>query len=566
MEKILTLAIVLAMVFSLGAVSVHAEQAAEPEIVLKNADLSDQLDDEKLSLNDETLTFGKEHDLKWNSGYTISGNADTGAFSITEHNGRRYAGPFKTSTDFTVIPEQSVSVIATDVDNKCTLNTGLISSKRVISSSDGYYFYVLCSNDNDNTPKVLGEGELTGISSLKDVIQYVISNNVFDFSRGTTSDGVTFTDSIWTMYQTFISILPFDLTIPVNTLSRICVYTYDDTKGTNPVQHWDANVYSDFTVTANTPFRMVIMYRSDVTGTELDDKGGMFDSPLYKSLVFYAGNYPGYNLIENIESELIKLRHIPINDNFKIINHRGYSQQYPENTLLAFKKSKERGFNFVETDVRFTSDGVAVLLHDETINRTARNADGSTISGSIKISEITYEQALTYDFGIWKGSAYTGEKIPTFEQFIKLCKNIGLSAYVELKTGTQAQIDDTIKIAIKNGMRKNVTWISYSLSLISYVKTYDATARLGLISNTITPQNVTDISGLKSIDNEVIIETDYNNVTDSIVDLCIASNIPMEVFTVDSYDALINLNSYFTGITTNWLLANDYLYKKETLS
>lgn len=525
------------------------------------------INDLKESLVDEIESLGKTFNVTWNSGYTINGNTTSGAFSISEYNGRRYAGPFKSLTDFAVIPTRNVSVIATDENGQCTLNTGWFSDKRTIEASLGKNFYILCSFDNNtDVPDVLVEGELTGIESLKDVIKYVISNNVFEFSRGTTSDGVTFTDSIWIMYQTYISILPFDLTIPVNTVSRINLYTYSDTKGTNPVQHWDSNVNSDYTITANTPFRMVVMYRSGVSGTQLADKAGMYESPLYKSLVFYAGKYAGYNLMDNIESELIKLRHITLNDSFRVVNHRGYSQQYPENTILAFKKSKERGFKSVETDVRFTSDNIAVLLHDDSINRTARNADGTSISGTVNIADITYEQALTYDFGIWKDSAYAGEKIPTFEQFITLCKSIGLHPYIELKTGTQAQINELCNIVIKHGMRKNVTWISYAITLLTYVKTADKGARIGLISNTITAQNITDANSLLTDKNEIFIATDYNNVTDSIVEICVASDIPMEVFAVDDYNSLINLNSYFTGITTNWLLANDYLYKSEMMN
>ena len=88
------------------------------------------------------------------------------------------------------------------------------------------------------------------------------------------------------------------------------------------------------------------------------------------------------------------------------INHRGYNTVAPENTLPAYELSKENGFQFVETDIAFTKDGVPVLLHDAEINRTARNADGSEPDRMIEIRKITYEEALVFDFGIWKGEAY----------------------------------------------------------------------------------------------------------------------------------------------------------------
>lgn len=48
-----------------------------------------------------------------------------------------------------------------------------------------------------------------------------------------------------------------------------------------------------------------------------------------------------------------------------LFGHRGYSDQYPENTMLAFEKAIESGFDGIETDVHKTKDGVLVLCHDE---------------------------------------------------------------------------------------------------------------------------------------------------------------------------------------------------------
>ena len=54
-----------------------------------------------------------------------------------------------------------------------------------------------------------------------------------------------------------------------------------------------------------------------------------------------------------------------------LFGHRGYSDQYPENTMLAFEKAIGNGFDGIETDVHKTKDGVLVLCHDEKINRTS---------------------------------------------------------------------------------------------------------------------------------------------------------------------------------------------------
>ena len=56
--------------------------------------------------------------------------------------------------------------------------------------------------------------------------------------------------------------------------------------------------------------------------------------------------------------------------NPQLVAHRGYSSQYPENTLLAIEQAFIAGACFVECDVQLTQDGVPVLLHDVTQSRT----------------------------------------------------------------------------------------------------------------------------------------------------------------------------------------------------
>lgn len=255
---------------------------------------------------------------------------------------------------------------------------------------------------------------------------------------------------------------------------------------------------------------------------------------------------------------------ININSNVKSINHRGYNTIAPENTLVAYKLSKKYGFAYVETDVQFTSDGVPVLLHDRTINRTGRNADGSAISSTINIDDITYAEALNYDFGIYKSFLYQGTKIPRFEDFIALCKNIGLSPYIELKSDgvyTEEQIRGLVDIVKQYGMRNHVTWISFSETLLGYVKDYDDTARIGFISNYINNSVITKSLALKTSKNEVFVDGGYSHVDSAAVALCLANDLPIEAWTVNSEDVINNLNPYVSGVTSDSVIASDVLYK-----
>lgn len=239
----------------------------------------------------------------------------------------------------------------------------------------------------------------------------------------------------------------------------------------------------------------------------------------------------------------------------KAVAHRGYSTIAPENTLPAYKLAKEMGFFYVECDVRLTSDGIPVLLHDASINRTS--------NGTGNIASLTWSQVQTYDFGSWKSADYAGTKIPSFEQFIVLCRNIGLHPYIEISkwaTFTETQVRGLVDTVKSLGMEKKVTWISFSEVYLGYVKSYDENARLGFIVETADASNISKAQALKLATNEVFIDANMTNVSDSSCESCASTDTPLEVWTVDDAATIINANPYITGFTSDDLIAGKVLY------
>ena len=243
----------------------------------------------------------------------------------------------------------------------------------------------------------------------------------------------------------------------------------------------------------------------------------------------------------------------------KGINHRGFNTEAPENTLPAFVLSRKKGFLYVETDIRYTSDGVAVLLHDETINRTARNADGTELTETVYISDITLAQAREYVFCKDMYSEYPTVQIPTFEEFITLCRNIGLHPYVEIK-GSTYDASVLVDIVKGCGMLRNITWISFGEGYLAQVKTADPKARLGLLVTDVTSTNIDYAQGLKTDDNEVFIDAGNDHQSDNVA-LCKAAGIPLEVYTLNSEASITSANAYISGVSSDTLAANNVLYK-----
>lgn len=109
----------------------------------------------------------------------------------------------------------------------------------------------------------------------------------------------------------------------------------------------------------------------------------------------------------------------------RIIAHRGGGKLAPENTLGAIRLGAGMGFRGVEFDVMLAGDGTPVLIHDETLERTAG------VHG--KVADLSYGRLAGLDAGSWFGRKWRGERIPTFEQAGQLCLELDLWANVEIK-------------------------------------------------------------------------------------------------------------------------------------
>ena len=87
-----------------------------------------------------------------------------------------------------------------------------------------------------------------------------------------------------------------------------------------------------------------------------------------------------------------------------VIAHRGASGQYPENTLLAFAMGLEQGADALELDVRVTADGVPIVLHDPTLERTTNGA------GAVARLRLT---------DVRRADAGGGERVPTLAEVLR---------------------------------------------------------------------------------------------------------------------------------------------------
>lgn len=94
------------------------------------------------------------------------------------------------------------------------------------------------------------------------------------------------------------------------------------------------------------------------------------------------------------------------------VAHRGYSAVAPENTMPALAAAVRSGATLVEFDVRTSADGVPVVFHDRTVDRTT--------DGSGHLWELTCEQLRALDAGSWFSPAYAGVRVPLLSEVLEL--------------------------------------------------------------------------------------------------------------------------------------------------
>ncbi len=105
--------------------------------------------------------------------------------------------------------------------------------------------------------------------------------------------------------------------------------------------------------------------------------------------------------------------------------HRGGGKHAPENTLAAIKVGHAHGYIAFEFDVKLSGDGIALLMHDSTLERTT--------SGKGTVTEKTMTVLETLDAGAWHSDAFRGEPVPRFSAVATYLHAHGLMANVEIK-------------------------------------------------------------------------------------------------------------------------------------
>lgn len=150
----------------------------------------------------------------------------------------------------------------------------------------------------------------------------------------------------------------------------------------------------------------------------------------------------------------------------KIVAHRGFSSQFPENTLLAFQKAIEIGANYLELDVHKTKDNFLVVIHDKSVDRTSSSGENGLIA------EMTLEEVQNVSVGYSAkfGDQFPNEKVPLLKEVLELAKG-KIKVCIEVKKENTEQ--EILKIIQETEMENEVIVFSFFPSVLQNFKNVD---------------------------------------------------------------------------------------------
>lgn len=166
----------------------------------------------------------------------------------------------------------------------------------------------------------------------------------------------------------------------------------------------------------------------------------------------------------------------------KIWAHRGCSQRYPENTLVAFEKAAQiNGLAGIELDIQLTRDGKMVVIHDEKVDRTTDSA------GYVRDYTLAELKTLRIDAG--EGRI---ERIPSLEEVLDLLESsmkLGLKLNIELKNskfpydGMEQKVVDLVH---SRELQESVIYSSFSALSLEKLHQIDEQTELGILDRKVS--------------------------------------------------------------------------------
>ena len=224
--------------------------------------------------------------------------------------------------------------------------------------------------------------------------------------------------------------------------------------------------------------------------------------------------------------------------------HRGASGHAPENTLAAFRKAILLGSDGIECDIHLSGDGVYMVCHDDTADRTS--------NGSGKLSDYTVEELKKLDFGSKYSADFAGEPIPTLHEMLCVVHDMD-PINIEIKclgNNTDEEIDAFYQFLVDERVLERVLISCFNGDLLVRMKELHPDLRCGWLCYGEDVKRSIDLAVAGKLD---AIHPDFYHVDEAYIREAHANGIQINVWTVnDPKDIQAMLDLECDGIITNY--------------
>lgn len=155
----------------------------------------------------------------------------------------------------------------------------------------------------------------------------------------------------------------------------------------------------------------------------------------------------------------------------QVIGHRGAAALAPENTIEGFDVALALGVDGIETDIRETSDGELVLIHDRRLDRTT--------NGIGRVKRVPWSLIKNLDAGAWFNAAYRGARVPRLREVLEHYARRTHWVLEVKEAGTELRILQAVE---ELGLLGSVTFTSFDLAVLKNLKQAAPGARAGFLA------------------------------------------------------------------------------------
>ncbi len=206
--------------------------------------------------------------------------------------------------------------------------------------------------------------------------------------------------------------------------------------------------------------------------------------------------------------------------------HRGVSAHAPENTLAAFAAAVACGADGIELDIHLSRDGVPVVIHDETLQRTT---DGCGL-----VAKTTWSQLQQLDAGRWFAPGFAGEPVPALAEVLEVFAG-QLRLNLEIK---EYRAGMAVLELLGQYSSADIIISSFDHDLLRRLRCLDADLPLAVLFETGPWQKA--VKTAKDL-SACSFHPDAKLVNRPMVAACAQANIPVFVWTVDQADVAKSL-------------------------